>query len=293
MLPSRYNKIYYYHLKKCGGTTLNHWLDTLTSDERAFDPNWIGAWLLGTKDERLCATQEANEALRAKAVFYWSDVVHRHAVLRPDAPPGTFCFTMLREPLQRVVSQVMDWRGLRPADTVFDAPAIRECSLDSQRLSLRALLERHGRGGGQMVLDNYLTRALAAGRIGRFVLDVADPASLLDCALQSLEEDYDFVGLTERFYPSRNALCALTGLPPVTRLSALNVSRKTEADREEAETRDILEELTRCDRIVYDRACQLFDARHRELSQTYDAAAFESSMLPGCSANCRVCVGTV
>ena len=37
MLTGKYRRIYHYHLKKCGGTTLNRWLDTLTLDERAFD----------------------------------------------------------------------------------------------------------------------------------------------------------------------------------------------------------------------------------------------------------------
>jgi hypothetical protein len=69
----------------------------------------------------------------------------------------------------------------------------------------------------------------------------------------------------------------LVGLPPVARLSPLNVSRRAPNSSDEIdEARDILEDLTRFDRIVYDRACQLFEARHRAMAEAHDVAAFEA-----------------
>lgn len=276
---TQYRRIFHCHLKKCGGTTINRWLDTFTSDERAFNSHWTDFRRSDTEVPQTPEAQGAYEALHARASFYWSDVVYGHEVLRSDAPPGTFCFTMLRQPARRVTSQVMDWRGLTPSDHLAIAqPEEREMVAESGRLPLGEFLERHGRlAGGRAALDNHMTRVLAAGRIGRSALTEEDPGSFLDVALQSLENDYDLVGLTERSDLSRNALCAMIGLPPAARLLAQNVSR-TDANLGQAmhDARDILRELTRLDQIVYDRACELFEVRHREMAEAYDVAAFEA-----------------
>jgi hypothetical protein len=277
MLSVNYRRIYHYHLKKCGGSTFNRWLDTLTSDERTCDPAWIGSWLLGDRQKEANAPNPAAEALVAQAMFHWSDVVHTHAAVRPYAPPGTFCFTILREPVQRLVSQVADWRRLRPSDIANETPAIGELVANSDRLPLRDFLERYGRGTGRMLLDNYMTRALAAGRIGRAVLNADDAVEVLADALSSLECDYDLIGLTENFDIGRNAFCAAAGLPPAREIPHVNASRgPRETDPEVLAASEILQELTRVDRVVYDRACVLFDERHRQAGETYDTGDFET-----------------
>jgi hypothetical protein len=279
MNMTQYRRIFHCHLKKCGGTTINRWLDSFTSDERIFNTQWTDYRRSDTEVPQTPEAQDAYEAVHARASFHWTDVVYGHEVLRSEAPPGTFCFTVLREPARRVVSQVMDWRGLTQADRLaITLPEESERITDSERLPLGEFLVRHGRlDGGRPPLDNYMTRVLAAGRIGRSALIADEPGSLLDIALQSLENDYDLVGIAERSVLSRNALCAMMGLPPAARLLAQNVSR-TDANLDQAmhEAGGILEELTRFDRIIYDRACQLFETRHREMAEAYDAAAFET-----------------
>jgi hypothetical protein len=69
----------------------------------------------------------------------------------------------------------------------------------------------------------------------------------------------------------------MTGMPPAVGLWAQNVSRiDSHLGQAMEDARDILAELTRFDRIIYDRACQLFETRHRETAEAYDVAAFES-----------------
>jgi hypothetical protein len=277
MLTGKYRRIYYYHLKKSGGSTLNQWLDTLTFDERTNDPNWIGSWLFGLKDEQATAAQSVRDASRAKSVFHWSDVVHSHACLLQYAPPRTFSFTMLRDPVERLVSQVHDWRRLKPSDTATEQPHIRECVAVSQSLPLRDFLERHAYTDGEGFLNNYMTRALSGGRLGRIALDVTDADRLLDFAVASMEQDYEFVGLTEAFDASRNALCALLGLPPARAIPKVNQSRHPgHPDAEIRAAGDVLADLTRADQALYARACAQFDRRFRPAAETYDAATFES-----------------
>ncbi len=277
MLTHKYRRIYYYHLKKCGGSTLNHWLDTLTFDSRTQNPAWIGSWLLGDRLLETSPARAAIDAARARSMFHWADVVHSHAAIRRYVPPGTLSMTMLRDPVERLISQVTDWRRLRPEDVANEIAPVAACVLDSGKLPLRDLLRRHAYGdGGQRYLDNYMTRALAAGQLGRLVLDISDPERLLEIALQSLETDYDFVGITEKHELSRNALCALTGLAPPRRLPALNVSRESGTSSPECEgPADLLDDLTRTDKVLYEHACRLFEQRHRHAAETYDSLEFE------------------
>jgi hypothetical protein len=278
MLSGQYRRIFYYHLKKCGGTTLNHWLDTLTFDERIFnDLTRKGFSVAEAKPDGMGGLREIVIPSLAKAMFHWSDVIYNHGPLRIYAPENTFCLTMLRDPVQRLVSQVLDFRRLLPSDTVDSPPAVRACVQDSQCLSLRDFLEKYGQQSGREYLDNYMTRALAAGRVGNSLDGVVDVDRLREIALVGLERDYDLVGLTEHLDLTRNALCSMVGLPPARRIPSVNATPRAALDDSELRAaRDILKNLTRVDRVIYDRARLLFDRRHRQAAETYDTAAFEA-----------------
>ena len=76
---------------------------------------------------------------------------------------------------------------------------------------------------------------------------------------------------------SRNVLCAMVGLPPARTIPTLNVTGL--AGRTEPGVDgscDIVTSLTRVDWVIYDRARQLFDRRHRQLAKSYDTEAFET-----------------
>ncbi len=275
MLSRKYRRIYHYHLKKCGGTTLNRWLDTLTFDERAFNGFFGGVQGV---DPHLDEGRPDIVRQNSRPLFYWSDVIYDHRPIRMYAPQGTFCFTVLRDPVQRILSQVSDWRHLQDADTADSGAAVREYVEDSRRLPLLDFLEKHAERSVRDALDNYLTRALAAGRIGDLVDEAVDAERLCDIALQSLEEDYDLIGLTEVQDLSRNALCAMIGHPPARTIPRCNVTRPAEqANQDFCDAGEILQRLTRVDYVVYARAVQLFDQRHRRVAQAYNTAAFESN----------------
>ncbi|HQT77110.1 MAG: hypothetical protein B7Z80_05085 [Rhodospirillales bacterium 20-64-7] len=277
MLTGQYRRIYYYHLKKCGGSTLNQWLDTLTFDGRHDNPQWMGSWLFGEPEVETRAEEAAREKASARAVFQRTDIVHSHAPLRPYVPARTFSFTMLREPVARLVSQTLDWRRLQPHDTIDNPAHVRACVEDCRRLPLRDFLLRHAFDDGRMFLNNYLTRALAAGRIGRLAIDVVDAARLLDIALQSLELDYDFIGLTEQHDLCRNVVCSMVGLPAARTVPVVNDSLPAEKSAHDVqEAADVLQALTGADQVLYERACTLFARRHQAAGLAYDDAAFEA-----------------
>jgi hypothetical protein len=278
MLTGKYRRIYHYHLKKCGGSTLNYWLDTLTCDERTSNvAGWHGFCVTETKSDETGETFEMVVPSLVRTLFHWSDVICSHGPLRMYAPENTFCFTVLRDPVQRLVSQVSDFRRLSDTDTIDSSANVRACVEDSRHMSLPDLLKKHGQRGGREFLDNYMTRSLAAGRFGQLSRAGMAPAELCEVALQSLEEDYDLIGLTENMSLSRNALCAMVGLPRARKIPTINAAPRVGCtDLELSDARDILQSLTDVDRVVYDRACQLFDRRHRQAAEAYDTASFET-----------------
>ncbi|WP_297367593.1 hypothetical protein [Acidocella sp.] len=270
-------KLYFYHLKKCGGTTMNFWLDTLGPAARVYDPSWH----FNDSGGGYFAGEEPGEVTRmGRSVFYVADIVHTHAPIRSCAPPGTFCFTMLRDPAARLVSQYTDWQRLGAHDLATLTPPERACVADAAHLSLPAYLRRYAKTIGRGLFDNHLTRALAAGRMGLAAFHLEDAARLLPEALRALHEDYDFVGLTETFDLSRQALCARLALPPQPPAPRLNGSAASAAPPAlPDEARDT---LLRNDDVLYDAARRLFAQRHLAEAEQYDQARFEAGDVPGC-----------
>ena len=94
-LAGPYRRIFHYHVMKCGGTTLNRWLDTLTSDERAFrEEAWQRFAVVEKPPDGTGKPSSTVVPSLAKTLFHWSDVVHHHGPLRMYAPENTFCVTV-------------------------------------------------------------------------------------------------------------------------------------------------------------------------------------------------------
>lgn len=271
-LPA-HGRIFHYHLKKCGGTTMNAWLDGLSSAARSYDPHWNPG---GAAARYFPIHVPQRIPYIGRAVFHWADVVHTHAPIWRHAPPGTFRLTMLRDPVQRLISQFKDWRGLTDADLEKYDDDVRACIVSTRTLTLTEFLAAHGRGLARFLVDNYMTRALAASRSGRHVFDVEDMDELLGEALRVLAHDYEFVGIVEAYDLSMNALCGHLGLPPASPANRFNAGRVPADDPALALSPEDIQSFTGHDRILYNFAIGLFAARHRPLGQSYGLAAFEA-----------------
>lgn len=263
-------RIFHYHLKKCAGTTMNSWLDTLTSAARVQNL----AWREGGGDAAYAGRPLNDTALYGHNLFHWSDVVHSHAPIRAQARPGTFCFTVLRAPAARLISQFADWRRLTRADFAAHDAEEQACMTAAQHMSLSEFLAGLAQGLGRVMFDNYLTRALAASRMGDEALLHPDAQALLPTALRALHEDFHFIGIAEEFELSRNALCALLGLPPAACARVHNQSEPEHKDGLALSEADAAV-YTGQDRILYDAARALFDERYRAPAEAYDLWAFE------------------
>lgn len=277
MLNPSWRRLYHFHVPKCGGTTLNGWLDSHTGDRRLWKERSLReAWRAHSAEIKNGGQREAYGAW-ARMAFRASDIIHTHRSLLPYAPPGTFRMTVLREPVARLVSNINDWRLLQPHDVVDKIPGFDRMVLDSGRLPLAEYLATYGDGPWRGHFDNPMTRLVASGRTGARSHGSVDAAELLPVALACLEEDLDFVGLTEELDLTRNAIAARLGFVPVSHFPRLNAKgSRAVLESEGAALAPLLARLTRHDAVLYERARQLFDTRHRAEALAYDDAAFEA-----------------
>ena len=124
MLTGKYRRIYYHHLKKCGGSTLNRWLDTLTFADRTVNSAlWVGP----SSDRAPDVAFDPVVPHLKRALFHWNDVIHSHGPLLMHSPKNTFCFTVIRDPVERLLSQVADFRRIIHSASAERYAVAREC----------------------------------------------------------------------------------------------------------------------------------------------------------------------
>jgi hypothetical protein len=279
MFGNDFSRIYHYHLRKCGGTTLNEWLSRHVADTRFLDKATEDATI-----QRFVPEWELSAADEAGAFAAWLrtlsecyEVLCSHIPMRSAMHQAACSITVLRNPMDRIASQVADLRRLKPHDLDRLSGPVREFVTDAKNMPFREFLEKHARVGyGRKWLDNYEVRALAASRIGYAAFAVESAESVLAAALRALEEDFQIVGLQERLEETGRAIAARLGLPPDCGRPALNVTRSVTTMRAEMEhAMELLRPLTEHDLVLYRRAVELFEERHAVDAMGYSASLFE------------------
>jgi hypothetical protein len=262
-------RIYHYHLKKCGGTSLNSWLEWHFPDDRR--------WTEAVENKYYLAMREGAHPIQQvlSSLLDTNPGAYTHIPLGSILPPGTFSVTVLRNPVDRIVSQVSDWRrefaaGAQQAHTL-EARAIQ----DAAKMSLRDFLCAHYVSPLRGFFDNYQTRALVTVP-GEPTVE-GDASSLLPAARVALERDYRVVGLTECMMETRAAICSYLGLvPDMEAGGARNATGGRFVSPDELrDASEIVHRITAVDRELYIYARQLFFNRHAKRIQ-YSESDFEA-----------------
>ncbi|MBT9370037.1 class I SAM-dependent methyltransferase [Rhizobium sp. CSW-27] len=262
MYNGAFKNIYHYHLKKCGGTYLNTWIYQNAPDGQVWDDVDADVAITGLSDAD-------KEKKLAQMCFVGRNIVCTHRPLIGYIPERTFSFTVLRDPVRRLVSQFADWRREAGRDHRTNEEILIGIR-DAGSLSLRQYLIKHGRGPLRGLFENYQVRALASSLDNSFWYTDYD-AGILNQALSNIAENFHFVGISESMEQSISVVCSRLGICPPARDGArLNEATKTYVSESEiAEAMDILEELTAGDRILYDKKLKDFqslDSREKAFS---------------------------
>ncbi len=198
----------------------------------------------------------------ATAIFSERDLLHDHSGLACLVPQDVFRFTMLRKPVDRLISQLKDFRRLEPHQYAHHQPNIREIHSDIKKLPLTDYLEKHALKNGPFrhFFDNYLVRAVSQNRIGILSNDHHDAGAFLPTAIETLDKDFEFVGILEQKQMTWKLLSAFLGWAPPQDWPVLNKTDPDSSSQKEIEAaKDILAELTKYDETLYRHACRLFE----------------------------------
>jgi hypothetical protein len=276
MFANGFGKIYYYHLKKCGGTTLGAWFSSHVPDAGLPSWSWQDKYL---QPEHFGGDVPAALRSTMAAAAFASGCIASHLPFHDLLPADTFFVTVLREPRRRLISQVSDWRREAHQPHPEAHPEMLELFRDAERLSLADFLNACLASRRRHLFDNYLTRALATHSASEHHWQEPVSEATLDRAVAALRSGYHVVGLTERLVETKVAICNSLGLVPTQeegeRQNVSKSSSRIGAD-EIAAAEPLIQQLTAFDTRLYAEAQALFDERHAPVAAQYDETQFET-----------------
>ena len=242
------------HIPKCGGSTLSSMLKKAIPERRRFR---VGEDIRGSR-MRLAALPDSErlpiDLLYGHLSYGWHDLL---------LPRQAWYFTMVREPLARVVSH---YNFVRSHEWHY---------LHSHVVDSRMTVADYVESGITTEVNNGQVRQISGvedivqSPYGESLAGYGtDHSSLLTQALENIERHFLMAGILERFEESAELLKRLTGLPIGT-YRRKNESRSpgalTALQRNEI---DVIRRYNREDCELYRRLMESFEARNREMSRT-------------------------
>ena len=267
------DKIYHFHIPKTAGTSLNEWLDDCVSFERARPANWHGPLLAWYQQKGIGRAR----ACRSVTMACWDvfDVIHDHKNILPLRPPNSVCVTVLRDPVERVISGFNDFSRLVPSDFAHRRPVTVAFQTDCLAMSFAELYRKWGaRPVFRFKFEDLACRLLLTHEVGPRRFLRMEPRERFVRALAVLKKQIDAVGIFERMDETLDHFSRVLGLYPRRALPRLNIGgpMKTEIT---AEDRRRIETINVGDRMLYDCLAETFNAR----DVGYSVETFEADRL--------------
>ncbi|MFN4128106.1 class I SAM-dependent methyltransferase [Pannonibacter indicus] len=241
-------------MKKCGGTFLNNWLSLHAPDSSVWQEDNFETGVLMRRREFI----DNKKGIKSD-FFEKNRVLYSHFPLLGLMPEHSFCFTVVRDPISRVVSQFADWRREAKVTHTGIPKVLSDAVRDAANMDLRSYLLRHRHGELKFLFDNYQVRALSS-LWNNQKWNVDFQSDLVEVADQNIKQNLSFVGINEHMDETISVICSRLGLiPPAKGSLRLNEAGKIYVQNAEIEDAlDILSELTTGDDILYQRCKDLF-----------------------------------
>ena len=197
--------------------------------------------------------------------------VHGHSPLTCYAHEDFFKFIILRKPVERVISQIMDWKRLSDNDLVNLPDQNRSFKKFAKENELYEVVKNWQNSElSKLNLSNMETRLVFKSKMG---LDNEfqsfSKEDQIKIAKESLYE-YDLIGLTEDYNTTINRLSFANKWCPPKELMKLNSSSSQNADEK---TIAFLESINEQDLELYDEALKIYTKQ--SLSFNYTLEYFE------------------
>jgi len=199
--------------------------------------------------------KEINSRL-AQFRFQGYHFVHGHSPLTCYAPENFFKFIILRNPIDRVISQILDWQRLEGTDLVNLPPQNRLFKLFTKKKSIYDIVKKWDSSElSRLNLSNMQTRLVFKSKMGlEHEFQSYSKKDQLKIAKEGLLE-YDLIGITEEYNATAKELCILNKWCPPKPLTKLN-SRQTNVEVDK-KALDLLTQINNQDIELYEEALEV------------------------------------
>jgi hypothetical protein len=268
--------IFFLHLPKTAGTTLNTILETYFHQKEIF-PYYFTRDLPSLSPEEL------------KKYKYFRGHLHYDVITRL-LPRKPVTLTMLRQPVELFISFFAHLQRFSEADLVQWAPRL---AAPIRNITLTDFVnEAHLYHISQNSQSYFIVPRFDFSTIEELKALLTNmrqqpwPVEADDIKYgQSLLSEFAFVGLSERFQESLFLLAYTFGWRPITEYQTLNIgSNKPEQAQISPDILDQIRQINAADQALYDYGQTLFEIRYTEMTQNllekYGASAHARLTLP-------------
>lgn len=237
-------KILHHHIPKTAGTSFNQALNTYYKKDRIMPKRWL--------------SKERDRANPYEQAFQDFDLVYVHTNLLEEVPESWFVVSLIRHPVDRVVSLCADWARLKDDD-------LKELSEPNQRIKTLARTKAPSElfEYDTHLVNEHLKNGMVKSILGRTrikdSIDQFSPQELAELALKRVEKKIDFMcDVTDL----KKALPEMAKELGITRLTIPHLN-KTQSTKREFETTEIrtIEAENQADMIFYQKCNELIQKK--------------------------------
>jgi len=275
-----YKRLIHQHQIKTGGTSVNAYFGNKYEAKKVLDPAIIGEYkrqLISNIDGKVFPKDE--ELIEEELAYFRNEhyeYINGHSPLNWLNIGDDFTFTFIRNPVERVLSQIRDWKQLDLSTFSHLPKDNREFKQLVKKESVLTIMQNINMSNTAITnLRNLQCKSLARSIIGpnksyEYTLHDCSSEQLFSIAIEALKY-FSYVGLTENLNQSIINICSLNGFCPPNQVSRLNKSKKLD-EVINTQTINIIKENNEADIRLYQ---YIIDHYNQNDIESYDINSFE------------------
>lgn len=236
--------ILHHHIPKTAGTSFNALLDAHFPQNEIMPKGWIQK-----RKSELGPTVQSEEIFREG--FETFRLIHVHANMLKEKPEHWLAVTFLRDPVERVVSQIADWAGLADDDLASLGEENQEIKKRARTWNPEQILDENNQVSSRHLI-NGMCKSLLAGWYSLKELNKKSTDALAEEALDVLCDNISFFGFVENLKADLDQFKKLSGVK-THRMNRKNKGT-SHSSRNNPQLRKAIESKNQADLMLYDKA---------------------------------------